>query len=308
MKYVRIDKPCTENWNEMTPTESGAYCQKCCKQVIDFTNQTNDQIQSDLRNSNGEEVCAKITKDQLSSLNWEFQQWQSSATVNVQRMSFYAFLFVFGLSMVSCSNQEDEQRVMTLQESVSKVLKAEKKSVQKTARVQPRRIISELAEPQSEVIMGEKILTLEKPIEKPVEKPKPTITRDDLVGAPTREIGTVMMGLVVMMPQYVEHIEEVVPEDEYDENGGLIPNEFASIAYPNPTKVNTTIKFEVPTETEAVIQVFSMNGNLIYSFDRKTYRPGTHEMPLILMDQAPGMYLVTIMSEEYQETIRISKF
>lgn len=303
MKHVRIDKPCTENWNEMTPTERGAFCQKCCKQVLDFTNQTNHQIQSALRNSNGGEVCAKITTDQLSSLNWEFEQWQSSATMNVQRMSFYALLFVFGLSLVSCSNQEDEQRVMTLQRSVSKVLKAEKKSVQKTARVQPRRIISEVIEPKTEII--EETITA---LEKPIEKAEPTITKDDLVITPNREAGVVMMGAMVMMPQYIEHIEEIEPLDQYDENGALIPNEFDALAYPNPTMDASTIKFEVPTETEAVIQVFSMNGNLIYSFDRKTYRPGTYEMPMILMDQAPGMYLVTIMSEEYQETIRISKF
>lgn len=287
----------------MTPTERGAFCQKCCKQVLDFTNQTNHQIQSALRNSNGGEVCAKITTDQLSSLNWEFEQWQSSATMNVQRMSFYALLFVFGLSLVSCSNQEDEQRVMTLQRSVSKVLKAEKKSVQKTARVQPRRIISEVIEPKTEII--EETITA---LEKPIEKAEPTITKDDLVITPNREAGVVMMGAMVMMPQYIEHIEEIEPLDQYDENGALIPNEFDALAYPNPTMDASTIKFEVPTETEAVIQVFSMNGNLIYSFDRKTYRPGTYEMPMILMDQAPGMYLVTIMSEEYQETIRISKF
>ena len=131
MEHLRIDKPCTENWNKMTPTERGAFCQKCCKQVIDFTNQTNSQIQTALKNSNGKEVCAKITNDQLSSLNFEFEQWQSSATMNVQRMSFYALLFVFGLSMVSCTSQEDEQRLKTLQQSVSQVLKAEKKSVQK---------------------------------------------------------------------------------------------------------------------------------------------------------------------------------
>ena len=303
MKHVRIDKPCTENWNEMTPTERGAFCQKCCKQVLDFTNQTNDQIQFALRNSNGEEVCAKITKDQLSSLNWEFEQWQSSATMNVQRMSFYALLFVFGLSMVSCSNQEDGQRVKTLQQSVSQVLKAEKKSVRKTSRVEPRRIISEVIEPKTEIIQETTETT-----EKPIEKTEPTITKGDLVGAPTREVGTVMMGAMVMVPQYIEHIEEVMPEEVYDENGTLIPTEFSSLAYPNPTKGNTTIKFEVPTETDAVIQVFSMNGNLIYSFDRNLYRPGTHELPINLIDQAPGMYLVTIMSEEYQETIRISKF
>lgn len=303
MKHVRIDKPCTENWNEMTPTERGAFCQKCCKQVLDFTNQTNHQIQSALRNSNGGEVCAKITTDQLSSLNWEFEQWQSSATMNVQRMSFYALLFVFGLSLVSCSNQEDEQRVMTLQRSVSKVLKAEKKSVQKTARVQPRRIISEVIEPKTEII--EETITA---LEKPIEKAEPTITKDDLVITTNREAGVVMMGAMVMIPQYIEHLEEGVPEDSYDENGALVPKEFDALAYPNPTRDASTIKFEVPTETEAVIQVFSMNGNLIYSFDRNLYRHGTHELTLNLMDQAPGMYLVKIMSEEYQETIRISKF
>ncbi len=49
----------------MTPTSRGAFCSACAKDVVDFTNKTNDEVQHYLLNKAGEKVCGKFNNTQL---------------------------------------------------------------------------------------------------------------------------------------------------------------------------------------------------------------------------------------------------
>jgi hypothetical protein len=53
---VRIDQPCSENWNKMTPEEKGRFCGKCQKSVVDFTRMRDHEIVDFLTASSGN-VC-----------------------------------------------------------------------------------------------------------------------------------------------------------------------------------------------------------------------------------------------------------
>lgn len=73
MKYaITIPEPCTENWNNMTPTEKGMFCNQCSKEVINFTNYSNYGL-AKLLDSN-EKVCGRFKQEQL---NKEFSSLQS---------------------------------------------------------------------------------------------------------------------------------------------------------------------------------------------------------------------------------------
>ncbi|MDB5252510.1 MAG: hypothetical protein JWP27_1679 [Flaviaesturariibacter sp.] len=62
---LRIDNPCHENWDGMTPAENGRYCQSCQKNVIDFTGMTDAQIIAFFqRPSTG--LCGRFDPDQLN--------------------------------------------------------------------------------------------------------------------------------------------------------------------------------------------------------------------------------------------------
>jgi hypothetical protein len=68
---LQIPTPCHEKWNEMTPTEKGAFCQSCKKEVIDFTNKPYAEIAKIIHQSNGH-LCGRLTPAQMQ-VEYEYQ-------------------------------------------------------------------------------------------------------------------------------------------------------------------------------------------------------------------------------------------
>ena len=70
---LQLHKPCTENWELMTPGQQGRFCAHCSKQVIDFTSMNPLQIHKIIQESNNE-VCGRLTEDQLAFPIFHFEQ------------------------------------------------------------------------------------------------------------------------------------------------------------------------------------------------------------------------------------------
>jgi hypothetical protein len=62
---LAINKPCEENWLDMTTNEQGKYCAQCCKTVIDFSILSDDEIVKVLNNSSAE-LCGRLSPQQLN--------------------------------------------------------------------------------------------------------------------------------------------------------------------------------------------------------------------------------------------------
>lgn len=62
--HVSLTKPCTENWNSMTPTEQGRHCQVCEKQVVDFTQMSDQEIIRYFKTYNN--LCGRMRPDQVN--------------------------------------------------------------------------------------------------------------------------------------------------------------------------------------------------------------------------------------------------
>jgi hypothetical protein len=62
---LRIDEPCSENWDNMLPGEKGKFCLSCSKNVIDFTTLSDQEIIKIIStsSSNG---CGRLRSDQLN--------------------------------------------------------------------------------------------------------------------------------------------------------------------------------------------------------------------------------------------------
>ncbi len=62
-----ISSPCSEDWNQMSPTQQGCYCDKCELEVVDFTEHKADAIVAYLDNANGR-VCGRIAVKPINYL------------------------------------------------------------------------------------------------------------------------------------------------------------------------------------------------------------------------------------------------
>jgi len=68
--FLKINKPCSENWDNMPQNELGNYCHLCSKTVIDFTQLSQSEISKKIRKGN---ICAKVTQKQLDSPLLDFE-------------------------------------------------------------------------------------------------------------------------------------------------------------------------------------------------------------------------------------------
>lgn len=62
---LTIPEPCHENWQQMTPTDQGRFCNACAKEVIDFSTMTDIQVLNYFTNMTHEKVCGRALPEQL---------------------------------------------------------------------------------------------------------------------------------------------------------------------------------------------------------------------------------------------------
>src|ERR1700750_3099480 len=61
---IRIDNPCTENWDRMRPEEQGRFCSSCQKMVIDFTAMSDSELLAYFSKPQAS-VCGRLQSSQL---------------------------------------------------------------------------------------------------------------------------------------------------------------------------------------------------------------------------------------------------
>jgi hypothetical protein len=61
---IEIPEPCNEDWNDMTPLDKGAFCNKCSKKLYDFSSMSDDEIIKVI--SRDKNACGRYRRDQLN--------------------------------------------------------------------------------------------------------------------------------------------------------------------------------------------------------------------------------------------------
>lgn len=94
----------------MTPNEKGAFCSKCSKTVIDFTEKSPEEISLLLTANSGKKLCGRFMSDQLEEpIIPQIDLSKSLITNGTLRLRTFAIaLFVvFGTTLFSCSTYTD---------------------------------------------------------------------------------------------------------------------------------------------------------------------------------------------------------
>ncbi len=102
---ISIKKPCHENWNDMTPNEQGAFCGKCVKTVVDFTNKSLDEIKAFFADKGQQKICGRFEEQQLTALSFDafFERFKRfEFTKRLAVILFFTFGFwLFGMPSVA---------------------------------------------------------------------------------------------------------------------------------------------------------------------------------------------------------------
>lgn len=104
---ITIPKPCSADWDAMTPEATGRFCSSCTKSVIDFTDKTTEEIQFYFIKNQGQKICGRFNNEQINRFDLQIPQ-----SVLRQQMPFHkAFLLtlfvVMGSTLFSCKNHDD---------------------------------------------------------------------------------------------------------------------------------------------------------------------------------------------------------
>lgn len=101
MFQIQIPTPCHEDWDEMTPTQKGAFCKSCAKEVIDFTSSNPIEIKSTIRKEKN--PCIRILQSQMDEMN--FFEWFRSLILKKKLKYLFLFSFIIAAQNIDAQNQ-----------------------------------------------------------------------------------------------------------------------------------------------------------------------------------------------------------
>ncbi len=102
-----IPKPCHEDWNSMTPEETGRFCSVCTKGVVDFSDKSSEEIQNYLFQNQQQKICGRFRNDQINTFDIKVPK-----SILLQKRPFHnafllALFIVMGTTLFSCKNHND---------------------------------------------------------------------------------------------------------------------------------------------------------------------------------------------------------
>lgn len=96
---ISIPHPCTQSWEQMTPSGNGRHCMACDKVVTDFTGMSDRQVQDFFLEHQGEAVCGRFRKVQLDRIRIQVPSYILSKPIPLWKKFLVVLLICFGSSV-----------------------------------------------------------------------------------------------------------------------------------------------------------------------------------------------------------------
>jgi hypothetical protein len=104
---------------------------------------------------------------------------------------------------------------------------------------------------------------------------------------------------------YSTYISQHPSAVEEDEEGQRISSFTLHPAYPNPFNVETTIRFNLPSQGVAKLQVYNVLGQEVATLVDGHLQAGEHQLQWTADDVASGTYLIRLSFENYSKTQKV---
>ena len=101
---ITIPEPCHEDWNKMTPDETGRFCSSCAKSVVDFSGMKTKEIQQFFIKNQGKSVCGHFRNEQLDSIIIQIPSQILHTPMHFHKMFMLVLLITMGTSLLSCKD------------------------------------------------------------------------------------------------------------------------------------------------------------------------------------------------------------
>jgi hypothetical protein len=297
MKKFRIDEPCHENWAGMTPTEKGAFCMSCSKQVHDFTNKSNEEIKRTFREMTEKSICGRIGTNQLESLNNQFSYSQISSNYQLNRAMLFALLVVFGLNLFSCSDEKGAKKIIEMQAQVEQVM--QKNEIKEK---------NSFEEEIENVSRNEFSVSQITDCEEPVKMGEIALNSEEIGFNKENENKNFAMGKMVSPYIDLKTIDTISYENaEFETTNESIPTKFESKIFPNPTSGTTKIEIQIPKSIFGELDLYDLSGRKLIEIHSGRIASGTFTKEFDMTFLPTGTYLVIIKSRNYNESLQVIK-
>jgi hypothetical protein len=110
---LSIPKPCSEKWENFTPTQNGGYCGGCFKTVIDFTKMNDDDIVQFFKDKQAH-TCGRFRPDQLKGYA-QTSLAKVSPGMMLLKAGFLSILFAIISKPASAQNNQPKSKTETVQ-------------------------------------------------------------------------------------------------------------------------------------------------------------------------------------------------
>lgn len=161
MNPLEIKKPCGENWGQMQIGLISRHCNKCEKEVVDFTAMSKSEIFQYLYEHRGEKTCARLYVWQVDYSYQDVQDSIQKLSADQKKSPYFYFLLALAAFAIGSCNYENKPinthvvetiQVQTAQDTVM-LVKDSAKTLPKIKKVKP---VQYVAEPDpSYIIQGE---------------------------------------------------------------------------------------------------------------------------------------------------------
>jgi len=106
-KYkLTIAEPCRENWDEMTPKDSGRFCMNCSKTVVDFTTMLPEEVQHFFVQNQNNRICGRFKDEQLDTITIQIPGRVLYTQINYHKMFLLALFIAMGTTLFSCQDKD----------------------------------------------------------------------------------------------------------------------------------------------------------------------------------------------------------